>query len=80
MPLKLLHTRVSEDVEVALLAKARKLGLTPSAALREAIAAWVADEQTPSATVTPDPLAPLPAEVLNHHSVLHRVWRLLGTG
>jgi antitoxin component of RelBE/YafQ-DinJ toxin-antitoxin module len=80
MPLKLLHTRVDEALERAVLTKAQQLQVTPSEAIRRALQAWVADENIPPETVTPDPLDPLPAEVLNRHSVLSRLWRRLGTG
>jgi ParB-like chromosome segregation protein Spo0J len=66
-----LHTRVSEDGEVARLAQARMLGVTPSAALREAITAWVADEETTPA---------VPDETLKPRSVLSRGWRRRGRG
>jgi post-segregation antitoxin (ccd killing protein) len=67
--MKLFHVRVPPDLEAALLAKARRLDLSVSAALRAALQAWVADEETTPEPAAPDPIATTSDDTLNDGSV-----------
>jgi hypothetical protein len=63
MPQKLLHARVDEVLERAVLAKARQLNVTPSEAIRRALQAWVNDSAPPPQPAVPEHaghLAPAP--------------------
>jgi antitoxin component of RelBE/YafQ-DinJ toxin-antitoxin module len=70
MPQKLLHARVDEALERAIVAEARRLGVTPSEVIRRALRAWVADEKTPPEPVVSDPIEDTAADTLNGDSVL----------